>query len=1025
MKNKYKLLSNISVILFGFLITACDPSEPDEDTPDLTTASVTVIPGTTTFSENAGSGNFSIVLDSQPDNNVIVNIESQDITEAVVSPAQLIFDANSWNVAQNVALTGQNDNSSDGNQTFPIALIIDSQTTDTTGYADLLPGQVSDVIITVTDDDSPGITLTQTQLSFSENGGSGQFEVMLNSQPDGSVIIHLNSDDPAAMSFDINQLSFNETSWNTPQTITVIGIDNSLSSGNTVAVTEFNIDVSSTDTTGYKSLTVLPVVTVTLTDDDAPGVTLIPVITSFSENAGEGSINIVLNSQPNADVVLSISSGDTNEVSISNQTITFTSNNWDQQQTVNLLGVDDNLVDGNKAVDITVSIDPSTADSTGFAQLASQLSSVTVTDDDIASVTILNPVGTTVTEAAGASNSITLSVALNTQPDADVIIDVTSSNLDRVLVSSNQLTYTSNDWSTAQIITVSAIDNFLDDGDGNYSIQFTINGGTADTTGYLSVTLNDVLVSVIDNDTSGITVEPVVSSFTENTGQGSINITLNSQPDNNVEVTFASSNVNDVSVNNPAIAFTPQNWSVTQVVNLTGINNEQADGDRVIEISSSVTSTLDTTGYATLSGQITNVTVTDDDVVGVTLSTPAGTTTTEATGSLKTIALNVVLNTQPDNTVIIDVINSDTTELTVDSSQLTFTDTNWNIPQTLNITAIDDAIDDGDSTIAIQFSVNASSLDTTGYLSVNINDTLINVTNDDTRNVIISPASLTINEGASDSFNIKLNSEPIEPVTIDFVATTNSDEVTLPAALIFNSSNWNISQPYLINVVDDAILDGDVIVSLSVSITTDIPSDYTGLTVPAVNVTTVDTHPVPITLYNAGTSNGNLGGRSGADATCATVAPTIAACMGKPNVHAFLTSSTSDYLKDMPANYGYNSTVPVQGPTGTVISSNWAEMFTTPSFTGAYLQQSLASAAVLPANQVWWSGTRNTGVGYTFATCTGFTTSSSAVISYVGTSSNSDIRWVWKGIWNTPSNFIQDESYHCANTSYLVCSCGK
>ena len=1024
MINNYKLLSSMSVILFGFFISACDVSTPDKDKPDSTPPSVTTTAGVTTFSENAGNGNFSVVLDTQPDNTVVIKVESQDITEAVVNPSLLMFDSNSWNIAQNVTLTGVNDDDADGNQTFPVALAIDSQTTDSTGYADLLPSQVSDITVTVTDDDSPDITLTQAQLSFSENGGSAQFEIILNSQPDGSVIINLSSDDPAAMSFDINQVSFDATSWNTPQTITAIGIDNSLSSGNTVAHAEFNIDSSSTDSTGYKTLTALPVVTVTLTDDDAPGLTLIPAVSSFSENAGAGSINIVLNSQPDGDVVLSISSSDTSEASVSNQTITFTSDNWNQQQTVTILGVDDNMIDGNKTVDIIVSVDPSTADSTGFALLANQLSSVTVTDDDIASVTILNPDGTTVTEATGAANSMTISAVLNAQPDADVVIDVTSSNQNRVSVSSGQLTFTTSDWSTPQVITVAAIDNFLADGDGNYSIQFAINAGTADTTGYLSVTLNDVLVSVIDNDTSGITVEPVVSSFTENAGQGSISITLNSQPDSNVEVTFTSSDITDVTVNNPVITFTPQNWSAAQVVNLTGVNNDQADGDRVIEITSSVTSTVDATGYATLTNQITNVTVTDEDLVGVTLSTPAGTTTTEATGSLKSITLNVVLNTQPDNSVILDVINSDTAELTVDSSQLSFTSSNWNIPQTLNITSIDDAIDDGDSTVAIQFSVNSSSLDTTGYLSVSISDALINVTDDDTRNVIISPASLTINEGASDSFNIQLNSEPIDPVTINFVATTNSDEVTLSSALIFNSTNWNVSQPYLISVVDDAILDGDVIVSLSVSITTDISSDYTGLTIPAVNVTAVDTHPVPITLFNAGTSNGNLGGRAGADATCATVAPTIAACMGKTNVHAFLTSSTSDYLKDMPVNYGYNSTVPVQGPTGAVISNSWAELFAF-TFDPAHLQQSLASAAVLPASQVWWSGSRNTGAGYTFATCAGFTTASSATISYVGTSSNTDVRWVWKGTWNTPSNYIPDESYHCANTSYLVCTCGQ
>ena len=369
-----------------------------------------------------------------------------------------------------------------------------------------------------------------------------------------------------------------------------------------------------------------------------------------------------------------------------------------------------------------------------------------------------------------------------------------------------------------------------------------------------------------------------------------------------------------------------------------------------------------------------------------------------------------------------------------------FTNSDWNTPQTLTLSSIDDAVDDGNSSVSIQFTVNAASLDSTGYKVVNVDDVVISVIDNDTRNVIISPSSLIINEGASDSFNVQLGSEPTAPVIVNFVASTNSDEITLATGLTFNSTNWNVSQPYTVSIVDDQILDGNVIVSLSVSITTTISSEYTGFTVPAVSVTAIDTQPLPITLFNAGTSNGNLGGRVGADATCALVAPTIPACAGKSNVHAFLSTSVKtgeDNIQEMPSRYGYNANVEIQGPTGTVVSSNWAELFTAPRLTDAYIQTSLSAAAVLPANQFWWFGgiDRAIFVDFEYFHCNGFTnstnlaTNGAQATAFVGTSSNVDVRWFNKGVLSTSSGgnitFVRDESYSCSNTSYLVCACGN
>ena len=56
----------------------------------------------------------------------------------------------------------------------------------------------------------------------------------------------------------------------------------------------------------------------------------------------------------------------------------------------------------------------------------------------------------------------------------------------------------------------------------------------------------------------------------------------------------------------------------------------------------------------------------------------------------------MVLNAQPTADVTIALSSSDTTEGTVLPASLTFTAANWNMPQTVTVTGVDDALDDGD-----------------------------------------------------------------------------------------------------------------------------------------------------------------------------------------------------------------------------------------------------------------------------------------------------------------------------------------
>ncbi|TWU42565.1 S8 family serine peptidase [Novipirellula artificiosorum] len=77
----------------------------------------------------------------------------------------------------------------------------------------------------------------------------------------------------------------------------------------------------------------------------------------------------------------------------------------------------------------------------------------------------------------------------------------------------------------------------------------------------------------------------------------------------------------------------------------------------------------------------------------ITVNPTAGLVTSE---SGQTATFDVVLDTMPTADVSFDLSSSDTTEGTVSVSSMTFTPVNWDVPQTVTVTGVDDVGVDGD-----------------------------------------------------------------------------------------------------------------------------------------------------------------------------------------------------------------------------------------------------------------------------------------------------------------------------------------
>ena len=331
-------------------------------------------------------------------------------------------------------------------------------------------------------------------------------------------------------------------------------------------------------------------------------------------------------------------------------------------------------------------------------------------------------------------------------------------------------------------------------------------------------------------------------TVTETAGLGrtaTYTVKLNTQPTGDVTITPSSSAESAATVSG-ALTFTFSNWSTAQTVTVTGVDDavDQGDTDRTATISHTVSGG----DYGDVSAGSVSVTVTDDDTAGITVSVTQ-LTVTEAAGAGRSATYTVKLNTQPTGDVTITPSSSAESAPTV-SGALTFTSTNWSTEQTVTVTGVDDAVDQGgtDRTATISHKVSGGD-----YGEVSAASVSVTVTDDDTAGVTVTADSpFTVLEGGSNTYTSKLNSEPTSDVVISLssnnvevtIADTDGETDGVQNTLTFTSSNWSTAQTVTVNAAQDDDTDEDSATITHASASSD--PGYDGIEIPAVQVTVLE-----------------------------------------------------------------------------------------------------------------------------------------------------------------------------------------
>ncbi len=191
-----------------------------------------------------------------------------------------------------------------------------------------------------------GVVLTPfgAALQATEGGETAQYTIVLATQPTSDVIMTLQA--PDGLTLSTGQLTFTPDNWNTPRTVTVTATDDARAQG--LRVLTITHQLTSTDAI-YGELPVTGQ-SVTVTDNDLAGIQVTPLgpLTVTDNGVTNLQVRVVLTSQPTADVIIPLWSGDVTEGLLSVPRLVFRADNWNVPQTFTVSGVEDGLVDDNQ-----------------------------------------------------------------------------------------------------------------------------------------------------------------------------------------------------------------------------------------------------------------------------------------------------------------------------------------------------------------------------------------------------------------------------------------------------------------------------------------------------------------------------------------------------------------------------------------------------------------------------------------------------------------------------------------------------
>ena len=698
-----------------------------------------------------GSATYTVALDSEPTADVTVTITGHAGTDLTLTPttAMLTFTPSTWNRTQTVTVAAGDD----GDALNDSALLT-HRAVGATEYASV----TASLSVTVTDDDTkatgaPAIT------GIAEVGEELTANTSGIADADG-----------------LNNVSYVYQWVRVPSGGQETDISGATLAGYTVTVGDVDdaikLRVTFTDDKGNpESLTSAPTAVVTVAQ----------VKVSFglaAYGAAEGGpaaeVQIVLDKDPHRRVSISLTAEPSGGAIPGDYTVAPTQivfNAGETAKDVTVTAVDDSVDDDGESVELTFGVLPA-----GVSQGATTRAVVQIADNDGKGI-VLSPTSLRVTEGGSA----TYTVALASQPAADVAVTIAGHSGTDLGLNRMSLTFTTSDWNIEQSVMASAAQDSDSDND-SATLTHTASGGR-----YTGVTAA-LSVTVTDNDTEATGALSIVGlpEVGETLAVGTSQIMDAdglSRPGYRYQwVRVASGGVeSDI----------PRATSATYRV----IANDVGDALKV------KATFMDDKGNPESAESALTAAVTVAQVVATFGSGPF------AAEEGRSARVRVSLDKNPLRTVTIPLMaaprdGADPGDYTVPTEVV------FNAGETskdVTVTAVDDSVDDDGESVELTF----------GGLPVGVSggaatQAVVRITDNDGRGIDLSSTSLSVTEeGSATSYTVTLATQPTATVTVTITGHLGTDVRLDSTVLFFTPSTWHIAQNIMVSAGQDSDRNND------------------------------------------------------------------------------------------------------------------------------------------------------------------------------------------------------------------------
>ena len=370
---------------------------------------VRISPSSLTIDEGE-EDTYTVVLNSQPTDDVVVTVGTPTDPDVSVDETTLTFTDSTWDDPQTVTVSTEQDEDY-LDDTATISHTVASTDADYNGI------RVRSLNVKVVDDEEVPVTVNFASATYSVNeGDTVRVTVTLDKDPEREVVIPITKTEQGdASTDDYSGVPENVTfrSGDTEETITFSATQDDIDDDGESVTLSFGLTLPDEVTAGATNEA-----TVSINDDDGVGVIVSPTALTIGEGSS-GNYTVVLNSQPTADVVITISETGSSDVSADETTLTFTDSNWGHRQTVRVTAAHDDADHLDESATITHVASSTDGDYNGISVGSVE---VDVIDDEDVPVTVTFEQATYFVDEG---DQVTVEITLSEDPERRVVVPIT------------------------------------------------------------------------------------------------------------------------------------------------------------------------------------------------------------------------------------------------------------------------------------------------------------------------------------------------------------------------------------------------------------------------------------------------------------------------------------------------------------------------------------------------------------------------------------------------------------------------